>query len=95
MLTELGNDLKKVALAGVGAAAIAGEKADEIAGELVKKGEQVVQKGKMVNEELKRRKSASCVEGELERWASQLTAEERHRLIDILAAMDEDHQGEV
>ena len=39
MLSDLGNDLKNILLAGIGAVAVTAEKADEVIKELVKKGE--------------------------------------------------------
>ena len=53
MLAELGNDLKNILLAGVGAVAVTAEKSEEILKELVKKGELTVEQGKALNEELK------------------------------------------
>ena len=38
MLSDLGNDLKNILLAGIGAVAVTAEKADEVIKELVKKG---------------------------------------------------------
>ncbi len=55
MLAELGNDLKKILLAGVGAVAVTAEKSEEILKELVKRGELTVEQGKALNEELKHR----------------------------------------
>ncbi len=51
---SLGDSLKNVLLAGVGAAAVTVEKGREIIDELVKKGELTVEQGKVLNEELKR-----------------------------------------
>lgn len=53
MLAELGNDLKKVLLAGVGAVAITAEKSEEVVRELVRRGELTIEQGKALNEELK------------------------------------------
>ena len=49
----LGENLKKVLLAGVGAVAVTSEKSKELLGEMVKKGELTVEQGKVLNEELK------------------------------------------
>ncbi len=54
MLKSLGDDLKKIMLAGIGAVAITSEKSMELIEELVKKGEVTVEQGKELNEELKR-----------------------------------------
>lgn len=49
----LGENLKKVTLAGVGAVAVTAEKSKELLDEMVKKGELTVEQGKVLNEELK------------------------------------------
>lgn len=54
MLKNLGEDLKKIMLAGIGAVAITSEKSMEIIDDLVKRGEVTVEQGKELNEELKR-----------------------------------------
>lgn len=53
MLSELGNDVRKFLLAGIGAAAVTVEKSEEIIKELIKKGELTVEQGKSLGEELK------------------------------------------
>ena len=52
---DLGEGLKKVFLAGVGAVALTAEKSKQIADQLVAKGELTVEQGKVLNEELKRK----------------------------------------
>ena len=52
-MEKLGNVLKKVLLAGIGAVAVTGEKSKELLDEMVKKGELTVEQGKALNEELK------------------------------------------
>ncbi len=52
-MDKIGDGLKKVILAGIGAAAITGEKTSEVLGRLVEKGELTVEQGKALNEELK------------------------------------------
>lgn len=54
MLKSLGEDLKKVMLAGIGAVAVTSEKSMELIDDLVKKGQVTVEQGKELNEELKR-----------------------------------------
>ena len=49
----LGENLKKVMLAGVCAVAVTAEKSKELLDEMVKKGELTVEQGKVLNEELK------------------------------------------
>lgn len=50
---KLGDGMKKILLAGVGAVATSAEKSQEILDELVKKGELTVEQGKALNQELK------------------------------------------
>ncbi|OZG69518.1 phasin family protein [Bifidobacterium eulemuris] len=52
---DLGDGLRKVFLAGVGALATTYEKGAEIVNELVEKGELTVEQGKALNTELKRK----------------------------------------
>lgn len=52
-MDQLGEGLRKLILAGVGAAAATKEKSEVIFQELVKKGELTVEQGKVLNEELK------------------------------------------
>lgn len=51
---DLGEELKKVVLAGIGAVATTAEKSKELVDQLVQKGELTVEQGKVMNEELKR-----------------------------------------
>ena len=51
---NLGEELRKVLLAGVGAVATTAEKSQELINQLVEKGELTVEQGKVMNEELKR-----------------------------------------
>ena len=50
---RIGENVKKILLAGVGAAATTVEKSKEILDDLVEKGELTVEQGKALNEELK------------------------------------------
>ncbi|MDF7664414.1 hypothetical protein PT282_07055 [Bifidobacterium sp. ESL0763] len=52
---KLGDGMRKVFLAGVGALATTVEKGQEIVDELVSKGELTVEQGKSLNSELKRK----------------------------------------
>lgn len=51
---KLGDGLKNILLAGVGAVATTAEKSKEIVDQLVEKGELTVEQGKVMNEELRR-----------------------------------------
>lgn len=52
-MDQLGESIRKLILAGIGAAAVTKEKSESILRELVKKGELTVEQGKVLNEELK------------------------------------------
>lgn len=52
-MAELGDTLKKVLLAGIGAAAETTQKAQDLLDEMVKKGELTVEQGKALNQELR------------------------------------------
>ena len=53
MESKMGNIMKNIVLAGIGAVAVTSEKAKDVVDELVKKGELTVEQGKVLNEELK------------------------------------------
>ena len=48
-MERIGDGLKKLLLAGIGAAALTGEKAQDLVDDLVKKGELTVEQGKVLN----------------------------------------------
>ncbi len=50
---ELGENIRKLLLAGIGSAAMTAEKSKEILDDLVKKGELTVEQGKALNQELR------------------------------------------
>ena len=52
-MDQLGESIRKLILAGIGAAAVTKEKSESILRDLVKKGELTVEQGKVLNEELK------------------------------------------
>ncbi len=52
-MEQLGESIRKLILAGIGAAAVTKEKAEAVLQELVKRGELTVEQGKVLNEELK------------------------------------------
>lgn len=61
-MNTLTEELKKLVLAGIGAAAMTAEKSKEIIDQLVEKGELTVEQGKVLNEELKHtiKENLSC-----------------------------------
>ena len=52
-MDQLGESIRKLLRAGIGAAAVTKEKGEEVLRELVRKGELTVEQGKVLNEELK------------------------------------------
>ncbi len=54
-MSGFSDDLRKIFLAGLGAAAVTSEKAKQMVDELVKKGELTLEQGKVLNEELQRK----------------------------------------
>lgn len=52
-MDQIGEGIRKLILAGIGAAAMTKERSEGILQELVKKGELTVEQGKVLNEELK------------------------------------------
>ena len=52
-MDQLGESIRKLILAGIGAAAVTKEKSEGLLKELVKKGELTVEQGKVLNEELR------------------------------------------
>ena len=52
-MLDLGENLRKLILAGVGVAAVTKEKGADVLDELVQKGELTIEQGKVLNEELK------------------------------------------
>jgi len=56
MMADLGEELRKIVLAGIGAIAMTAEKSQELVEMLVKKGELTVEQGKIFNEELKHKR---------------------------------------
>lgn len=80
--------LKKLLLASVGAVALTAEKADELVGTLVEKGELTVEQGKELNKELKRtykeHKEGSSAPKSMEDFVGSLSEEELKNLKEAL-----------
>ncbi len=92
MLDELTNDLKQIALAGVGAAVILAETSSAFMNECLKRGSQAVEQGRAAAEEFAARAGRSYQEYQ-EQWMdkrlSKLTPEERSALRRRLDELDE------
>ena len=97
-MDNLGESLKKVMLAGVGALATTAEKSKEILDDLVKKGELTVEQGKVLNEELKHNVKKAVKENvtikvkpsspeELEELLDKMTPEQLDQLKEKLAGL--------
>lgn len=101
MAEEKGFDLKgtleNIFLAGVGAAAIVGEKASSIADDMVKKGKLTVEQGKSLNEELQKRAHQEVKKTTKEALRTQMehmTPEERKELVQNVHKMADDIENE-
>ena len=106
MTANLSDDLKKIILAGIGAAALTSEKAKQMIDEFVKKGELTVEQGKVLNEELKhnvRNKIKESVTvnvtvpqsvGDIEKAIGKLTPEELTALKAKIAETEAARQAE-
>ena len=91
----LGEGIRKILLAGVGAVAFGAEKSQELVEELVKKGELTVEQGKVINEELTRKASQAASETQdslLRMYLEGMSAEERaeyaKRVADLASEID-------
>ena len=85
----LTNGIKKILLAGVGAAAFTAEKAEELFDEMVEKGETTVERGKTLNQELKRTVKENDVRGtgekrDLSKVVAKLSKDELAELKDLI-----------
>lgn len=72
MLSSLNEELKKIFLAGLGAAAFSAEKSKQIVDELVKRGELTLEQGKVLNEELRRTIKEKTAVSEVEKPDSSI-----------------------
>ena len=90
---DLGEGVRKVFLAGVGAIAMGAEKSQQIIEDLVKKGEDTVAQGKSINEELTRKanKAASDTQDSFLRMhLESMSPEERKAYAKKVADMAND-----
>lgn len=92
-MERLSESMKKIILAGIGAAATSAEKSKELLDELVKKGELTVEQGKVLNEELKHNVKKTVTGEKEERDAADilkdLSPEQIAALKEQLVKMDE------
>lgn len=92
-MDHLTENVKKLLLLGIGAAATTAEKSKDIIDDLVKKGEITVDQGKVLNEELKRKASNKVSDAMLNR-VEKLSKEERDALKAKLAELDSKEEKE-
>lgn len=85
----LTDGIKKLLLAGIGAAATGAEKSQDILDELVKKGELTVEQGKTLNEELKH-----TVKSNLQGNKAEAPAQ-KQSVADILAGLSAEELAEL
>lgn len=88
MLSKMSSDLKKIILAGIGAAATSVEKSEEMVKNLVSKGELTIEQGKVMNQELRHKfheaeKHAKAVH--VEKMSKEERAELKRQLEEIEA----------
>ena len=92
-MDHLTENVKKLLLLGIGAAATTAEKSKDIIDDLVKKGEITVDQGKVLNKELKRKASNKVSDAMLNR-VEKLSKEERDALKAKLAELDSEEEKE-
>nr|WP_317283765.1 hypothetical protein [uncultured Sellimonas sp.] len=100
----LGDNLKKIMLAGIGAVAVTAEKSKDLLDEMVKKGELTVEQGKVLNEELKHNIRKTVKENvnvsikpnspeELQEMLGKMTPEQIAQLKETIQKMEEEAQN--
>ena len=96
-MEKLSDSMKKIILAGIGAAATTADKSKEILDDLVKRGELTVEQGKVLNEELKHnvKKAGKKEETDAADLLKGLSPEQIAALKEQLAKMDEEKKEEV
>ena len=105
-MEKLGDGVKKVLLAGIGAVAVTAEKSRELLDEMVKKGELTVEQGKVLNEELKHNIKKTVKENvnvsikpssaeDLEELVSQMTPEQLAGLKEQIARKEAEVKADV
>ncbi len=98
MITNFGDNIKKVILLGIGAMATTTEKSKEIVDELVKKGEITVQQGKTLNEELKHtiKENVETIKGNVSNAISpEKNKKEEAVSEDIISKLDSMSEGDL
>lgn len=93
-MEKLSDSMKKIILAGIGAAATTADKSKEILDDLVKRGELTVEQGKVLNEELKHnvKQAGKKEETDAADLLKGLSPEQIAALKEQLARMDEEEE---
>ena len=103
IMDGIGENIKKILLAGIGAVATTTEKSKELLDEMVKKGELTVEQGKVLNEELKHNIKKTMKEKvnvsvkvsdpeELDELLEKMTPEQITRLKERLSKLDQQEE---
>ena len=95
-MEKLSESMKKILLAGIGAAATTADKSKEILDDLVKRGELTVEQGKVLNEELKHnvKETVKNEQTEAADLLKGMTPEQIAALKEQLARMEEEEDQE-
>lgn len=86
---QISGTIKKVMLAGVGVVSLTAEKAHALLDELAQRGEETVEEGKFLNEELKHRRQSR----EADDFLDSLTPEQRKELKEKILQREEAESG--
>ena len=103
-MEKLSDNIKKVILAGIGAAATTAEKSKELLDEMVEKGELTVEQGKVLTEELKHnirqkvqdvtgKKDAELSDEDISDLIDRMTPEQIRALKEKLAGSGDEQTG--
>lgn len=95
-MEKFSDSMKKIILAGIGAAATTADKSKEILDDLVKRGELTVEQGKVLNEELKHnvKQAGKKEEKDAAEILKGLSPEQIAALKEQLARMEEEEVSE-
>ena len=89
LMADIRDGFKDIFLAGVGALAYGGERANELVNNLIEKGELTVEQGKELNTELKHKANDAFGQMRDEALAAQLQAMTPDQRADIVAKVNE------
>lgn len=95
MAYDLGEELKRLVLAGIGAVAVTAEKSKEVIEELVKRGEITVAEGKVMNEELTRKMKEKVNEVVKEHVSVTVVKNDNPSAKDVLSNLDKMSKDEL